>query len=90
MTGLHEAVWRCDHATVQMLIERGAPLEVKNDYGGTALDFAVWVIRNQLGTSRNWRALVDLLIAAGADIEAAGGRDAIEAALRAVAPAQRP
>jgi ankyrin repeat protein len=90
MTGLHEAVWRCDHATVQMLIERGAPLEIKNDYGGTALDFAVWVIRNQPGTGRGWRALVDLLIAAGADVAAAGGRDAIEAALQAVAPARRP
>ena len=90
MTGLHEAVWRCDHATVQMLIERGAPLEVKNDHGGTALGFAVWVIRNQPGTGRSWRAVVDLLIAAGAEVEAAGGRDAIEAALQAVERARRP
>ncbi len=84
MTGLHEAVWRCDHATVRMLIERGAPLEVKNDHGGTVLDFAVWVIRNQPGTGRDWRVLVELLIAAGADVEAAGGRDAIDTALQAV------
>jgi ankyrin repeat protein len=82
MTGLHEAVWRCDHATTRMLSDRGAPLEVKNDYGGTALGFTMWVIRNQPGKGRNWRALVDLLIATGADVEAAGGRDAIEAALR--------
>jgi len=31
MTALHEAVWRCDHATVRMLLDRGAPLEVKNE-----------------------------------------------------------
>ncbi|HEX3762908.1 MAG TPA: ankyrin repeat domain-containing protein, partial [Kofleriaceae bacterium] len=85
MTGLHEAVWRCDHATVRMLIDRGAPLEVKNDYGGTVLDFAVWVIRNQPGKARDWRGLVELLLAAGADAAAAGGHDAIEAALRGVA-----
>ena len=88
MTGLHEAVWRCDHATVQLLIERGAPLEVKNDHGGTVLDFAVWVIRHQPGKRRDWRALVGLLIAAGADAAAAGGRDAIESALQAVEDAR--
>jgi hypothetical protein len=88
MTGLHEAVWRCDHATVRMLIERGAPLEVKNDYGGTVLDFALWVIRNQPGNHRTWRALLDLLIAAGADVAGAAGHDAIEAALQAVEDAR--
>jgi ankyrin repeat protein len=82
MTALHEAVWRCDRATVQLLLDRGAPLEIENDHGGTVLDFAVWVIRHQPGKQRDWRGLVDLLIAAGADPAAAGGRDAIETALR--------
>jgi hypothetical protein len=84
MTGLHETVWRCDHATTRMLIDRGAPLEAKNDYGGTVLDFAVWVISNQPGKGRDWRGLVDMLLAAGADSEAAGGSDAVETALRQV------
>ena len=84
MTGLHEAVWRCNHPTVRMLLERGAPLEVRNDYGGTVLDFTVWVIRHQSGKGRDWRSLVDMLIAAGADVEAAGGPAAIESALHQV------
>ena len=84
MTGLHEAVWRCDHATTRMLIDRGAPLEAKNAYGGTVLDFVVWVLRHQPGKGRDWCGLVDMLVAAGADLEAAGGRDAIEAALHQV------
>jgi len=75
-------VWRCDHATTRMLIDRGAPLEAKNEYGGTVLDFTLWVMRHYPGKDRDWRGLVDMLLAAGADPDAAGGRDAIEAALR--------
>jgi ankyrin repeat protein len=83
MTGLHHAVWRCDHATARMLIDRGAPLEAKNAYGGTVLDFLVWVLDHEKPKKGPaWRSLVDLLLDAGADPEAAGGRDAIEAALR--------
>src|SRR5262249_9208344 len=82
LTALHESARRCDQATTRMLIDRGAPLEAKNAYGGTVLGFAVWVIRRYPGKGRDWRGLVDLLLAAGADPEAAGGRDAIEAALR--------
>jgi ankyrin repeat protein len=85
MTGLHQAVYRCDCATARMLVDRGAPLEAKNVYGGTVLDFAVWVIKNRPSNGGDWRALVGMLIAAGADLDAAGGKDAIEAALRNVA-----
>src|SRR5262249_53130277 len=84
MTGLHETVWRCDRATTRMLLDRGAPLEVENDYGGTVLDFVVWGIGRKPRGRHDWRGLVDLLLAAGADPEAAGGREAIEAALRKV------
>jgi len=38
MTSLHLATGRGDLATSRMLVERGAPLELKNAYGGTALD----------------------------------------------------
>jgi hypothetical protein len=43
------------------------------------------VIGNQRRKGPDWRPLIDLLIAAGADIAAAGGADAIEAALRSSA-----
>jgi ankyrin repeat protein len=82
MTGLHLAAWRCDFVTARLLLERGAPLEAKNDYRGTVLDFVVWIVRNRPDKRGDWRALVHMLIAAGADVEAARGRDAIEAALR--------
>jgi hypothetical protein len=67
-----------------MLIDRGAPLEAKNAYGGTVLDFVVWALRHQPGKGRDWCGLVDMLVAAGADLEAVGGRHAIEAALHQV------
>lgn len=41
MTGLHDAACRGDLATTQLLVERGAPLEVVNAYGGTVLDSVV-------------------------------------------------
>ena len=66
MTGLHEAVWRCDHATARMLIDRGAPLDARNDHGGTVFGFTMWVIRNQSGTGHDWDGLVAMLVAAGA------------------------
>jgi hypothetical protein len=90
MTALHEAVWRCDRATTRWLIDRGAPLEAKNVYDGTVLDFVVWIVKNRPDKGGEWRALIETLIAAGADVGAAGGKDAIDAALRKVTEADSP
>ena len=46
----------------------GAPLEAKNDYGGTVLDFVVWVARNQRRDDVDHPAVVALLVAAGAEV----------------------
>jgi hypothetical protein len=73
MTGLHHAAWHCHLPTVRLLLARGAPTEAKNDYGGTVLDFAVWVIRNQWKDGRDYPALIETLIAAGADLNAVDG-----------------
>ena len=73
MTGLHHAAWHCHLPTVRLLLARGAPTEAVNDYGGTVLDFVVWVIRNQWKDGRDYAALVETLVAAGADLNAVEG-----------------
>ncbi len=66
MTPLHLAAWVADVPTVELLVARGAPLEAKNDYGGTVLDFLVWVVENQW-RDRDYAAVARILIDAGAD-----------------------
>jgi ankyrin repeat protein len=86
MTGLHLATWGCDLDTVRLLIARGAPLEARNDYGGTVLDFVVWVVRHQFREGRDYAALIETLVQAGADVGAVEGlptgRDAVDAVFR--------
>ena len=66
MTPLHLAVWFADIPTVELLLAHGAPLEAKNVYGGTVLDFLVWVVEHQW-RGRDYAAIARLLIDAGAD-----------------------
>ncbi len=69
MTALHWAAGSGDLAMVELLIERGAPLEQKNVYGGTVLDSTLWFAYHVDPTelARNdYPAVIDALIAAGA------------------------
>ena len=66
-TGLHYAAHSGKLETVEMLIERNAPLEVKNMYGGTVLGQALWSAFNE--PHKNHLQIVEVLIAAGAVIE---------------------
>ena len=70
-TALHLAVWRARHDTVQLLIDRGAPLEAVNRGGETPLSYSV----SALVTWSEWTphdttALVATLLDAGARAEA--------------------
>ena len=69
MSPLHQAAGRANLEMVKLLIERGAPLEMKNSYGGTVLDSTLWfayhVSPAELA-SRDYPAVIDALIAAGA------------------------
>lgn len=47
MHPLHMALLGGYIDTIRLLIERGAPLEVKNMYGGTPLGMALWAIRHR-------------------------------------------
>ena len=66
-TGLHYAAHSGQLETVKMLLARKAPLEVKNEYGGTVLGQALWSAFNE--PHKNHPAIVDALIAAGAQVE---------------------
>ena len=69
MTPLHSAAGRADLAMTKLLIERGAPLERKNSFGGTVLDSTLWFAYNSVPedlAGRDYPAIIDVLLAAGA------------------------
>jgi ankyrin repeat protein len=67
MTGLHWAVIGDEPDTVNLLLRRNAPLEIKNSYGGTVLSQALWFAYNDPKPNR--LAIIETLIAAGAVID---------------------
>ena len=72
MSPLHQAAGRADLDMVKLLIERGAPLEMKNAYGGTVLDSTLWFAhhaRPEDFAARDYPAVIDALIAAGANTD---------------------
>jgi ankyrin repeat protein len=69
-TALHWAAGGGFLDVVRLLVARGAPLEVKNIYGGTVLDFTGWAAKNDPG-GVDRVPVVELLLAAGANVEAA-------------------
>ena len=66
-TGLHYAAHGGHLETVRMLLERNAPLEVKNMYGGTVLGQALWSATNE--PRADHLPIIEALIAAGAKIK---------------------
>jgi len=64
-TGLHWAAWYGCHATLELLLAQGAPLEARNDYGGTVLESVLWA-RDNAGTGIDCAPIIERLIAAGA------------------------
>lgn len=70
MTGLHWAVIGQQPGTMRLLLERGAPLEVKNSYGGTILGQTLWcAIEGDPGYDHI--PIIEMLLAAGAKIDPA-------------------
>lgn len=72
MTALHWAAGGGHLETLEVLIERGAPLEQKNVYGGTVLDSTLWFaynVRPEEFERNDYPAVIDALIAAGARTE---------------------
>lgn len=83
LSGFHWAANRGNLETVKLLIERKAPLELVNMYGGTVLGCAVWSAINE--TRVDHVAIIEALLAAGAIVEEAGyptGNERVDEALR--------
>jgi ankyrin repeat protein len=74
MTGLHWAMVGGHLDTIKVLLRRGAPLEVENNFGGTVLGCAVWAVHYSDPVYRwpdpdtDWLAIVQMLIDAGATV----------------------
>jgi hypothetical protein len=85
-TGMNAFHWAADRGqldTVRLLIERKAPLEIKNMYGGTVLGCTVWSAINE--TRPDHLLIIEALIEAGANLDAAGfpsGNESIDELLR--------
>jgi ankyrin repeat protein len=83
-TGLHWAIVGGQLETMKLLLERGAPLEATNAYGGTVLGQALWSALN--GDRRiDYVPIIETLLAAGAKLDAAGyptGNTRIDEVLR--------
>jgi ankyrin repeat protein len=67
MTALHWAAGGAHLETMQLLIERGAPLEAKNEFGGTVLDSTLWFASHVQDI--DYAPAVDMLITAGASTD---------------------
>lgn len=83
LSGFHWAANRGNLDTVKLLIERKAPLEQRNMYGGTVLGCTVWSAINEARPDHI--AIIEALLAAGANIEEAGyptGDERIDEVLR--------
>ena len=70
-TGLHHAALGHQVDVVRMLLERQAPLEAVNAFGGTVLAQAVWSALHAESPAE-YLSVLELLLNAGADVRAAG------------------
>ena len=83
LSAFHWAANRGNLDTVNLLIERKAPLELVNMYGGTVLGCTVWSAINEPRVDHI--AIIETLLAAGANIEEAGyptGNEGVDEVLR--------
>jgi len=67
-TALHVAAWRARHATVKLLLERGAPVDAPDGKGRTALALAVKACVDSYWTDRRSPESVEALLRAGASV----------------------
>jgi ankyrin repeat protein len=67
LSGFHWAANRGNLETVELLIERKAPLERQNSYGGTVLGGTLWAAFNE--PRADHLRIIEALLAAGARVE---------------------
>lgn len=67
-TALHWAAWNARVASVRLLLEHGAPVNVRdNRFGSSPLAWAAHGSKNCCSADEDYIAVIDLLLAAGAD-----------------------
>lgn len=78
-TPLHWAAFQGHEDVVEVLLHRNAPLEARNNYGGTVLGSTIWasmhvdgIFRTGGFTSVDYIPIVERLLAAGARVDAVG------------------
>jgi len=71
MTALHWAAATGMMDLIKVLLERGAPLEVKNRWGGTVLASTAYFAIYQPVQGVDYPAVLEALLDAGADVSAA-------------------
>ena len=76
MTGLHWAAANGMSGLIDALIRHGAPLEVRNQWGGTVLGSTTWFVMNRGPgwppvPGADYPAVLELLLRAGADVREA-------------------
>jgi hypothetical protein len=87
-TALHNAAWRAWPATVNLLIERGTPVNALDGKGRTALALAVKACVDSYWKDRRTPESVEALLNAGASVEGIDipcGYDEVDALLRSKA-----
>jgi ankyrin repeat protein len=67
-TALHVAAWKGWHATVKLLVDRGADVNARNGHGETPLMLAVRAAVDSFWTHRRRPDSVATLLAAGASV----------------------
>lgn len=83
LSALHWAANRGHLDTVKLLIERGAPLEQRNMYGGTVLGCTTWSARHEPRSDHI--PIIEALLVAGANIDESGyptGNERVDELLR--------
>jgi ankyrin repeat protein len=81
---LHVAAWRAQHATVKLLVDRGAPIDVPDGAGRTALALAVRACVDSYWAYRRSPETVKTLLDAGASVSGVAfpsGYDEVDALL---------
>ncbi len=84
-TGLMLASQRGRRDTVEMLLDCGASVESKNDYGGTALGSTMYFLANHPAPDADYAGVIELLLNAGSEFNFADkltGDDEVDDVLR--------
>lgn len=68
MTALHRAAQQGDYEIVRLLIERGASMDILNEFGGTSMNSCIWGSLHIQAPKGDYAAVAESLIEAGSKL----------------------